>query len=177
MAHSAYLLTCYSPKSNKSCQSRHTRRCEKLVENIKYFFSAYVIFGKVFVSFPPRNGVGKATLRWNELWGMGFAWGSATHVRKNPPPTDFVRALHPVNHGLWTMVCGGGNLQCCVVIWFFKYNPRFLVLKIIQNPRTAAFQFQFFFFLTKNQNPRIVFCNYLRNIKAPTVIKMGYLFI
>ncbi len=105
---------------------------------------------------------------------MGFCHSCQ---KKPPPPTDFVRALHPVNHGLWTMVCGGGNLQCCVVIWFLKYNPWFLVLKIIQNPRTAAFQFQFFFFLTKNQNPRIVFCNYLRNIKAPTVIKMGYLFI
>jgi len=100
MAHSVYLLTCYSPKSNKSCQSRHTRRCEKLVENIKYFFSAYVIFGKVFVSFPPRNGVGKATLRWNELWGMGFAWGSATHVRKNPPPQTLLG-----HYTLWTMVC------------------------------------------------------------------------
>jgi len=174
MAHSVYLLTCYSPKSNKSCQSRHTRRCEKLVENIKYFFSAYVIFGKVFVSFPPRNGVGKATLRWMSCEEWGLHGVLPLMSEKNPPPTDFVRALHPVNHGLWTMVCGGGNLQCYVLIWFFKYNPWFLVLKIIQNPRTAAFQFQFFFFLTKNQNPRIVFCNYLRNIKAPTVIKMVF---
>jgi hypothetical protein len=127
--------------------------------------------------FPPKEWCWESNLEMKWAVRNGVCMGFCHSCQKKPPPTDFVRALHPVNHGLWTMVCGGGNLQCCVVIWFFKYNPRFLVLKIIQNPRTAAFQFQFFFFLTKNQNPRIVFCNYLRNIKAPTVIKMGYLFI
>lgn len=130
------------------------------------------------VLFLSAQGMVLGKQPWDE-WAVrnGVCMGFCHWCQKKPSPTDFVRALHLVNHGLWTMVCGGGNFQCCVVIWFFKYNPRFLVLKIIQNPRTnRCFQFQFFFFLTKNQNPRIVFCNYLRNIKAPTVIKMGFYF-